>query len=75
MSNFHQLEVVGRGSETQLQVGKNFLYLILRNTITVHFIHLNSLEHYSVFRTTVEPNKLSKAISCDIQPIYTCCPQ
>ena len=23
MSNFYQLEVVGRGSETQLQVGKN----------------------------------------------------
>ena len=24
MSNFQQLEVVGRGSETQLQMGKNF---------------------------------------------------
>ena len=24
MSNFHPLEVVGRGSETQLQVGENF---------------------------------------------------
>ena len=23
-SNFHPLEVVGRGSETQLQVGENF---------------------------------------------------
>ena len=23
MSNFHRLEVVGRGSETQLQVGEN----------------------------------------------------
>ena len=23
MTNFHQLEVVGRGSETQLQVGEN----------------------------------------------------
>ena len=23
MSNFHPLEIVGRGSETQLQVGKN----------------------------------------------------
>ena len=28
MSNFHPLEVVGRGSETQLQVGKNLNYLI-----------------------------------------------
>ena len=25
MSNFHSLEVVGRGSETQLQVGENKL--------------------------------------------------
>ena len=24
MSNFHPLEVMGRGSETQLQVGENF---------------------------------------------------
>ena len=24
MSNFYPLEVVGRGSETQLQVGKNY---------------------------------------------------
>ena len=28
MSNFHPLEVVGRGSETQLQVGENLNYLI-----------------------------------------------
>ena len=28
MSNFHSLEVVGRGSETQLQVGKDLSYLI-----------------------------------------------
>ena len=28
MSNFHKLEVVGRGSETQLQVGENSNYLI-----------------------------------------------
>ena len=27
MSNFHALEVVGRGSETQLQVGENLIYL------------------------------------------------
>ena len=29
MSNFHQLEVVGRASETQPQVGANLNYLIL----------------------------------------------
>ena len=28
ISNFHPLEVVGRGSETQLQVGENLNYLI-----------------------------------------------
>ena len=26
MGNFHQLEVVGRGSETQLQVGENLYF-------------------------------------------------
>ena len=30
MSNFQPLEVVGRDSETQLQVGENFEYSILR---------------------------------------------
>ena len=29
MSNFHPLEVVGRGSETQLQVGENLNKLTL----------------------------------------------
>ena len=28
MSNFYPLEVVGRGSETQLQVGQNLNYLM-----------------------------------------------
>ena len=28
MSNFHPLEVEGRGSDTQLQVGENLNYLI-----------------------------------------------
>ena len=28
MSNFHQLEIVGRGSETQLLVGEKLNYLI-----------------------------------------------
>ena len=32
--NFHPLEVVGRGSETQLQVGENYAYLFnLRSNI------------------------------------------
>ena len=30
MSNFHPLEFVGRGSETQLQVGESENYLIKR---------------------------------------------
>ena len=30
MGNFHPLEVVDRGSETQLQVGEKFNYLIWR---------------------------------------------
>ena len=28
MSDFQPLEVVGRGSETQLQVGENYSYLV-----------------------------------------------
>ena len=34
MNNFHPLEVVDRGSETQLQVGENYSYLILRRVHT-----------------------------------------
>ena len=34
MCNFHALEVVGRGSETQLQVGGNLNYL---NYLTQRF--------------------------------------
>ena len=30
MSNFHPFEIVGRGSETQLQVGEKLNYLISR---------------------------------------------
>ena len=30
MTNFHLLEVVGRGSETQLQVGENVKEIICR---------------------------------------------
>ena len=37
MSNFHQLEVVGRGGETQLQAGKNLNYLISRFTAPPNF--------------------------------------
>ena len=29
MSSFHPLEVVGRGSDTQFEVGENLNYLIL----------------------------------------------
>ena len=43
MSNFHPLEVVGRGSETQLQVGDNLNSLIQRfKGYTVCDILLNS---------------------------------
>ena len=31
MCNFHPLEVVGRGNETQLQVGENYSYLNILN--------------------------------------------
>ena len=43
MSNFHPLEVVGRGSETQLQVGENLNSIIQRfKGYTVCDILLNS---------------------------------
>ena len=32
MTNFHPLEVVCRGSETQLQVGENLSYLTIPDT-------------------------------------------
>ena len=35
MSNFHRVEVVGRGSETQLQLGENSNYLTQRFSVKV----------------------------------------
>ena len=45
ISNFHLLEVVGRGSETQLQGGENFNYLICTSTTSTVYpiIFLSSL--------------------------------
>ena len=36
MSNFHQLEAVGRGSEVQLQVGEHLNYKMQRLRVSVH---------------------------------------
>ena len=36
MSNFHSLEVVGRGSETQLRVGENLNKLIYQDKVWSH---------------------------------------
>ena len=36
MGNFHPLEVVGRGSETQLQESEIFLFLIQRFKLNVN---------------------------------------
>ena len=38
MSNFHPLEVVGRGSETQLHVGENLNYISYRSKVLVRLI-------------------------------------
>ena len=35
VSNFHPLEVVGRGSETQLQVGENFFFQYNTSRVTM----------------------------------------
>ena len=40
MHNFHLLEVVARGSETQLQVGEN-LNKFKQNEVQYTFIHLH----------------------------------
>ena len=42
MSNFHPLEVVDRGSETQLQVGENVNLLFSALRINVRDFHLRS---------------------------------
>ena len=42
MSNFHQIEVVGRGSETQLQVGENRIIKIGTQRVD---IRLNFISH------------------------------
>ena len=38
LSNFHPLEVVGRGSETQLQVGENVNLGLQHNITFVQFV-------------------------------------
>ena len=38
MGNFHPLDVVGRGSETQLQVGENLNYLIKSSRVKSNYI-------------------------------------
>ena len=46
MSNFNQLEVLDRGSETQLQVGQNLNYLIQRSWSNIdhtYFVFLYDL--------------------------------
>ena len=51
MSNFYPLEVVDRGSETQLQVGENIIYLIQRvqcSSLLAHLFILN-LDHAVYF--------------------------
>ena len=40
MNNFHPLEVVDRGSETQLQVGENLNYLKNNLTLPLPISHL-----------------------------------
>ena len=40
---FHALEVVGGGSETQIQVGENYSYLLnLRANICIFYVHRDS---------------------------------
>ena len=45
MSKFHLLEVVGRGSETQLQVGENLNKLTWRMKIKLYSYILFSFEN------------------------------
>ena len=51
MSNFHPLEVVGRGSETQLQVGENLNYfkIIRVKTVCLSSVRYNLFELTSFF--------------------------
>ena len=46
INNFHPLEVVGRGSETQLQVGKN-----LNKTIKINQIKNNKKDLVFILNT------------------------
>ena len=54
MSNFHPLEVVGRGSETQLQVGENLNCLILFTGSGIDF----DIQLSSYFPQYIKTNKL-----------------
>ena len=68
MRNFHPLEVVGRGSESQLQVGENLLYLL--GTLRVNICRPMSSTLFIQY-------KIIHHIHCDylIRPLGTqrCC--
>ena len=56
MSNFRQLEVVGRGSETQLQVSENFSSLYVRYhgyKDTIYAVILLLLSNKDIYRLSV----------------------
>ena len=56
MSNFRQLEVVGRGSETQLQVSENFSSLYVRYHSykdTIYAVILLLLSNKDIYRLSV----------------------
>ena len=71
MSNFHPFEVVGRGSETQLQMGENLNDLIQQDKWLKHWISSklgllrHSWRHSAVKRggTRYAPMQMTKVLS------------
>ena len=52
ISNFHPLEVVGRISETQLQVGENFNKIALNRQLFLFFMcSSRNLQNYFLIKT------------------------
>ena len=71
MCNFHPLEVVGRGSETQLQVGENYSYLDIINKLKFYHLALQGLPYsYNLTVNILFPEK-NEYSENKIEPVPT----
>ena len=63
MSNFHPLEVLGRASETQLQVGENFNHMIQRQRVISDYTKIKGSGSTANMKSGEYKNEINRASS------------